>query len=402
MRKQGGRSFNLTVVNGTGKVWDDAADQGGAKGVLALPGDPSRGLPPANVHWWVLPESGTDVSSRTNSGGSFAVLYQNELHDWKTSNQANPFFARMGVLFGKSRIAFVLEPLGTDVTSDFARAHVLVGGAPVFDTDAWLLWADQFRSQIPDPVREAMAQEQARIEVEDPDRMRRIRERLRDVMQLLRPRRFRRNAQGIVQAGGPEVTGPGAGTGPIVDQSPGTGTRRRAPGGRGIGAVLSEIEDPGAPATEAVPARNLEPLWVTEEQSESMPIVNGNGNGLHDRAAALNGTDGRTAAQLLMNTQFRGYLAILAALNDWANPEGDEDKTKRIEALAREWIEQKMIEAVEGLRQLENGRTWITEHYDQAFSPVALTAAFMADRYHTLREVKRAVGVLRQASPAAN
>src|SRR5439155_14438460 len=135
-----------------------------------------------------------------------------------------------------------------------------------------------------------------------------------------------------------------------------------------------------------------------EAQADSMPIVNGNGNGLHDRAAALNGTDGRTADQLLLNRDFRGYQAILAALNDWANPEGDDGKSQRIEALAQEWIEQKMIEAVEGLRQLENGRTWLTEHYDEAFSPVALTAAFMADRYHTLREVKRAIGTLRQST----
>jgi hypothetical protein len=34
-------------------------------------------------------------------------------------------------------------------------------------------------------------------------------------------------------------------------------------------------------------------------------------------------------------------------------------------------------------------------------SPVALTAVFMADRYHTLREVKRAVGMLRQVSAAS-
>src|SRR5439155_535383 len=145
--------------------------------------------------------------------------------------------------------------------------------------------------------------------------------------------------------------------------------------------------------------RNLQPLWVTEEQADGMTIVNGNGNGLHDRAAAMNGADGRTADQLLLNRDFRGYQAILAALNDWANPEGDEGKAKRIEALTREWVEQKMIESVEGLRQLENGRTWITDDYDKAFSPVALTAAFMADRYHTLREVKRSVGALRQSAP---
>jgi hypothetical protein len=54
-----------------------------------------------------------------------------------------------------------------------------------------------------------------------------------------------------------------------------------------------------------------------------------------------------------------------------------------------------MLEAVHGLRQLENGNTWITEHYEEAMNPIALTAAFMADRFHTLAEVKRAIGPLR-------
>ena len=61
-----------------------------------------------------------------------------------------------------------------------------------------------------------------------------------------------------------------------------------------------------------------------------------------------------------------------------------------------------MIEAVQGLRQLENGKTWITEHYDEAMSPVALTAAFMADRYHTVYEVKRAIGSLRDMRRASS
>jgi hypothetical protein len=59
-----------------------------------------------------------------------------------------------------------------------------------------------------------------------------------------------------------------------------------------------------------------------------------------------------------------------------------------------------MVEAVNGLRQLENGSTWLASHYDDALSPVALTAAFMADRYHTLREVKRMAGSLRPQSAA--
>jgi hypothetical protein len=396
-----GRAFNLQHVYGTGAVWDDAAKKGGANGQVDLLGEPTLAIPPATIHWWVMPSAGIDVSSRTHSGGSLAVVYDNELHDWKTGNQANVYFARLGVLFGKSRIMFVLEPHGSTIASDFARAHVLVSGTPVFETDAWLVWADQFRKAIPEAIKRTIEEERDKLQAEDPDRMKRIRERLRDVMQLLRPRRFRR-AQDGEPRGGPEVVGGGSGAGTLVEIPIKSGTRRRRSGGRGIGAVLSDLDDNDVSAAqEEKTQRALQPIWVTEQAADGMSIVNGNSNGLHDRAAALAGQDGRTAEVLLLNQEFRGYETMVSAVNEWANPEGDDDKALRIETLVREWTEQKMIEAVEGLRQLENGRTWLTEHYDEALSPVALTAAFMADRYHTLREVKRAVGALRQTSAAA-
>lgn len=407
MRRRGGRSFNLTVVNGTGPVWDDAADRlgDGWRGVVSLTGNPAAGVPPADVYWWIMPTGpGIDVSSRTNSGGSLAVLFQGELYEWRTGNQANPFFARLGVLFGKTRIAFVLEPKGMTISSDFARAHVLVGSVPALESDAWLDWAEQFRAEMPERVKEAMAEEQARLQAEDPDQERRIRERLRDVMHLLRPRRFRRKPQSALRATD-EVMGADDGTGPVVEFPPiqtdlVKGPRTRGTGGgraRGIGAILSEIDDlNGQPAEETTAIVNLTARWVSEQESDTLPIVNGDTGGLRDRAAALAGEDGRTAHILLLNREFRGYQAILAAVNEWANAEGDDDKSKKIESVTREWVTQKMIEAVQGLRQLENGRTWITKHYDDALSPVALTAAFMADRYHTLGEVKRAAGALRQ------
>ncbi len=403
-RGVGGRSFNLSKVRGTASVWDDASDRQGAghRGVVDLAGDPGADVPAARLHWWVIPAGpGTDVSTRTASGGSIAVLYQNELHDWRTSNQANPFFARLGVLFGKTRIAFVLEPLGSTVTSDFARAHVLVGGRPVFESEAWHVWSDQFRSDMPEPIRRTMLEEQARLQVEDPDRARRIRDRLKDVMQMLRPRRFRRSATGDMPAGGPASAGPGNTDGVVIERSAGAGTRQGPGATRGIGAALTQIDEThGEPATEVFTILRLDPKWVTEAESDDFPLVNGNGRGLHDRAAALAGEDGLTAAILLLNREFRGYQAILAAVNEWANSDGDDDKAQLIETYTQEWVEQKMIEAVNGLRQLENGSTWTAVNFDDAFSPVALTAAFMADRYHTLREVKRQVGSLRRADAA--
>lgn len=397
----GGKSFNLSGVEGTGTVWTKAAEKLGPEyhGVMDVPGVPSSdNIPPAKVYWWVLPKKGSDVSSRTHGGGSLAIAYQNELHDWRTGNQANPYLARMGVLFGKNRFAFIVEPVGPLVSSDFARAHVLVDGKPVLETDAWLVWADQFRENLPEKVKETMRQEQDELQEEDPDRARRIKDRLKDVMQLLRPKRARRADSGGVRAGGPTVTGPGDGAGTVYETP--IGPRVRAPRTahpRGIGAVLALVTDEESdPATEVISMLSINPKWVSEEESENVAIVNGNGRGLRDRAAALGGEDGATAEVLLLNHEFRGYQSILAAVNEWGNPDGDEEIAAKIETFAREWIEQKMVEAVVGLRQLENGSTWTAGHYDDALSPVALTAAFMADRWHTLREVKRQVGPLRR------
>jgi hypothetical protein len=267
------------------------------------------------------------------------------------------------------------------------------------------MWCEQFREQVPERIRQTMAEEQARLEIEDPDRVKRIRERLKDVMQLLRPRYFRRRKESKIRAA-KEVTGQATGSGPSVELPVGSKeTKERAATtgrGRGIGAVLSQMDEgAGEPATEVFTFLNIDAQWVSENDSENMTIVKGNSHGLRDRAAALAGADGRTASILLLNRDFRGYQAILAAVNEWANPEGDDDKAAKIKAAAEEWIEQKMIEAVQGLRQLENGSTWITQNYDEAMSPVALTAAFMADRYHTLAEVRRAVGDLRKVRRSA-
>jgi hypothetical protein len=195
------------------------------------------------------------------------------------------------------------------------------------------------------------------------------------------------------------VTGAGEGRGPVLEFPIGQYNKpaRTSDRSRGIGALLSQVDDGGTPAVETTAILNLEPKWVSEAESADSSIVGGNSVGLRDRAAALAGTDARTAAILLLNKDFRGYQAILAAVNEWANPEGDDMKAQKIEEVTREWVEQKMIEAVMGLRQLENGKTWITSHYDEALSPVALTAAFMADRFHTLAEVRRAAGALRNS-----
>lgn len=400
-----GKSFNLSQVRGTALVWENASKKLGddSRGVVELAGVGAAGIPKARLHWWVLPVGrGTDVSSRTYSGGSLGVLFQNELHDWRTSNQANPYLARMGVLFGKNRFGFILEPLGPNVSSDFARAHVLVDNRPVLESPAWLAWADQFRAQMPAAIAETMAEEQAQLQDDDPDRARRIRDRLKDVMQLLRPKRARKDPDGNARAAGPAVTSSGDGSGHVFDVPMGPGTRVKSDKPRGIGAALAQVDQDGDPATEVHAMLTITPKWVSEAEAESITIVNGNGKGMKDRAAALAGEHGSTADVLLLNRDFRGFQSIITAMNDWGNPDGDEEVSKAIETFTQEWIEQKMVEAVVGLRQLENGVTWTATNFDDALSPVSLTAAFMADRYHTLREVRRQIGPLRREATVAS
>ena len=108
--------------------------------------------------------------------------------------------------------------------------------------------------------------------------------------------------------------------------------------------------------------------------------MNGNSNGLHDRAAALAGEDGRTESILLLNREFRGPPGDPGCHERVGQPEGDDDKTAKIETVTEEWVEQKMVELVQGLRQLENGSTWITEHYDEALEPRRADRCIMADR----------------------
>ena len=190
------------------------------------------------MHWWVLPTGpGTDVSSRTSSGGSFAVLYQNEFHDWRTGNQANPFFARLGVLFGKTRIAFVLEPIGrrSRLTSlahtcwsagdRSSRATPGSWAGPVPSGHARAHQADDGRGAG------ALAGGGSRPRAA-------IRDRLKDVMRLLR-RVGSADARGKAASRRPEVTGPasdgdGAPQATTIGQAEPQAERAR----RGIGALL--------------------------------------------------------------------------------------------------------------------------------------------------------------------
>jgi hypothetical protein len=83
----------------------------------------------------------------------------------------------------------------------------------------------------------------------------------------------------------------------------GQGKRQGTKRARGIGAALSQVDQEGGEeASEVLAILSLEPRWVTEAEADDFPIVHGNGQALHDRAAALAGEDGITVNILLLSS----------------------------------------------------------------------------------------------------
>lgn len=385
------QSWNLAEIKGTGRVWQESSIE---HGVVTAPGDATTGIPPAHIYWYLL-DPAKDPSSRTYGGGSIATLYQNELHDWRYGGQASATFARAGILYGKSRVGLIVEPYGDTVTSDFARAHVLIAGTQATEHAAWAYYAEYFRDNRPEAIIKMMADEQSQLAVEDPERMKRISNRLKDVLAMLRPRRYRADPTGEQKASG-RVTGAGSrGSTPSTQGSGGGGVTTSKKSRRGVGGVLADLDAEGAIAIEIHSSVELDVQWVNEAQSDGLALVEGNGLGLKDRAAGLIGEAAASATTIALNRDFRGFQALLVEANKFANPEGDDLKAERIVTTCEEWVEQKIIEAVLSMRQLENGSSWMGEHLNAALSPVGLTAAFMADRWHTWNEIKRSIGKIR-------
>jgi len=394
--------FKPSAVIGTCAVWDGAADwyrdQAGlgyeTHSHVECAGDPQADIPPARVHYWCFASDpkGHDVTSRTAGPGRIAVLFQGELHDWREGVGANGLFARFGIIFGKSRISLIIEPVGDfdEVDSDFARAHVMLTKSKmqVMEHDEALdTWASQFKDALPEAIKAVMS-EARQQSLGDQNVASEVMKRIADMLKRLRPQRYRRRPGGTSRASG-EV--PGAGQG----RAQGSGTTSSSPKGPSSGSgndpLLGLLDEDGEDALEAAnPPLPIHAEWKTEAWINSQALVGG--HDATDRAAALIGESASKADLLALNSDFRGFTRFVEELNKEMNPAGDPDLGDIIVRKCQEFTMQKMLEAVLGVRQLENGNQWMAIEIQNALGPTALTTAFMADRYYTWQTVKRAVG----------
>lgn len=404
--------FKPSKIVGTCAVWSDASDHyrsarsldHGTHGLVECDGDPTNNIPPARIHYWCFDDPGVkgrDVTSRTAGPGRIAVMFQGELHDWREGIGANALFARFGIVFGKSRISLIVEPVGgyEEVDSDFARAHVMLTRSKkqVMEHDeALLLWSSQFKEKMPEGVKAIIAE--ARQEsVGDHTMTEEVLKRISEMLRRLRPDRYRRQVAGSVRASG---SVPGAGSGRATGSGSSSGSTSGPATGPGTDPLLGLLDPEGEEAEPATPSTmRLNAEWKPESWINAQSVVGG--HDVTDRAAALIGESASTAALLALNEDFRGFTRFVDELDREMNPDGDTDLRKVIEQKCREYTLQKMLEAVLGVRQLENGNQWMANEIHIALGPTALTTAFMADRYHTWQSVKRVVGAKAQQFMAA-
>lgn len=393
--------FKPSAVVGTCEVWSDAAEWYREQSDLAYethshvhcPGDPEAGIPPARVHFWCFSSEpkGRDVTSRTAGPGRIAVIFQGELHDWREGIGANGLFARFGIVFGKSRISLIIEPIGgyDEVDSDFARAHVMLSKSklPVMEHDLALeTWASQFKEAMPEAIKAAISE--ARQEsLGDHNVTSEVLKRISEMLKRLRPQHYRRQSGGASRASG-QVLAAGRG------QALGLGTTPPSPRGPSTGSgsdpLLGLLDDAGEDAqTAKSPLPLIHAEWKTEEWINSQAVVGD--NSVTDRAAALIGESASKADLLALNSDFRGFTRFVEELDKEINPAGDPDISSFLLNKCQEYTLQKMLEAVLGVRQLENGNQWMANEIANALDPTALTTAFMADRYYTWQTVKRVV-----------
>jgi hypothetical protein len=285
---------------------------------------------------------------------------------------------RFGVLVGHDRVVIYIEPdASLGATPDTPRAQLKIGGEPL----PWSVWADSFGRQLPAPLA---AMQQEFFNTADVDAREAIRKRLREIWDLLHPKRLRRIPTG------PEVVRPD-------DRAPGsepmpnnTDRKDNAPPGRQGGvdgdAYAHFALPPGSSGDDARQVRAQEPdppevSWVT----------------IHDGSRVAGDLEERAGRylperhRLILNEDWPGFATVRAKLE--ARCAGVEGAPALIRARAREWFAQQVQEAVVGFLALQGSRYWSPDDLACALSEEAITAAAMP-KWHVWRELNRAVAAL--------
>lgn len=329
-------------------------------------------LTDARAHWWILKDEKaiTQQSGKFASAGHVAALHDDELYEMGTGRAGVSRLQLFGVIFGHQRVVIYVEPTSS-VDSNTARTNLLLGGEPL----PWADWAAEFRASIPDAIKVLM--EEVTAGSSSQDHRQAIRDRLKQISDLLKISRYRPAPKGVHLVDGTNLQGGHARRERDTEQK--TSGRAGGSGGRaGSIYALFLAEEDGTPAdlVNATPEPKVQ--WISTKEKTREP------GDMEDRAARYLSEQNL----LLINSDFRVFGDMVER---WASQYADVPGAREpIENIVHEWFEQALIETVLSAHAL-HGPHWTPSDLQKLLNEEALTAAVLP-RYHIDVAVKRAVG----------
>lgn len=325
----------------------------------------------ATAHWWILPEEGVEQRDIWECTGHCAALFQGELYNFQRLHAARSRLREFGVVFGTSRVVLYVEPDASKlkIFPNTSRSDLLVEGRPL----PWESWSAEFRSQMPDAIKEMM--DEITSKAGETDHSEAIRKRLREINDLLRITRYRPKPGGSLQVDG-SLPGGRRGNRSSDGGSGGSSGTEGASQGNLYGAFIK------AGGIDAAPVESRDNLpkvtWISTSIDKD--------EDLEDRAALFDeGTN-----LIKVNRDFRIFSDLHRYCAGKYNPSDDPNVANKIRSVVEEWIELQLVEAVVGVRSLQGSKEWDSNHMKAALSPEALTAAVLP-RYNLLGTINRAL-----------
>lgn len=372
--KEVGSKHNfLREVNGQGRWLDDNSDH---SGTVNLTG--------AVAHWWII-KPGVDTNSgHTAPVPHVAALYQNELYELALSRTAIARLQAFGVIFGYDRVVVYVQPdagAGHALSSNTARTQLLMDG----DALPWAEWASEFRENMPDDL--VQLQQEIGAKSGEEDYKKAIQERLKQIRDLLRFKRFRPSSKGTVtidsessiQGGQPAAAG---------TQKEGKHAHG-SKGGRAGDIYALFAESGGQPADPVDSLNEPDVRWVSEKDGTRVSPF------LDNRAATFSPQQNL----LQVNADFRVFVDMVdrwvAAYSEVPGAEAT------VRAVAHEWFTQQLIESVMSAMALKSTGNWSMQELEKLWTEEALTASVLP-RWHIDQNIKRSLGTkLGKATQAA-
>jgi hypothetical protein len=330
-------------------------------------------LDTAVAHWWILPhpqhkfdkpiavEGGKDINSMETFStaylhrGHTALLWKSELFDVQTGNAGYHRLQQFGIFLGTDRVVLYLEPTLGAVTTNTARTELIVDeGKP-----PWLDWADQFKANMPQELREFIDSIDLNVDRKNDDEA--IREKIAAVMDLFQVPKYRRSKTGEETIDDKDFTQPPTPSG----NANGNGTQ--ANGGKKNPRPFFSGPKLNGPAAKKVTVNDLPRTIFKYRENGSRSEGE-----MEDMAASY--VETKADKTLCINGDFRVFQAIIERYTkQYPQAAGVRQKVQEI---VEKWIKLTLCEVIIGAKALQS-EYWSAETIAECLSERALTMSVM-------------------------